>query len=248
MKLQTIILLLMFPLSLAAQDVWKEGTEWVVTYTEGDTHTYTLSGTDTIDGMPYLRLTDIEEDELVGLVRAERGDTIVYARGFINGVMTEEFLLYDFGTFEPGTALHYSCYNYEKEAIVVCSLTIDADSLNYFHDVITAGDLLPCYSNVLFKVGYIGGPMDLFYNGIGSIDSEEKPLEPDNPKPRTRNVSHLVFKPKGHKSNAIIPTAIQTPKADLPDGVHIYNLQGVRLGSPLHGIIIQDGKKIMYHP
>lgn len=248
MKLLTIILLLMFPLSLAAQDVWKEGTEWAVTYTEGDIHTYTLSGTETIDGIPYLRLTDLEEDELIGLVRTERGDTIVYARGFINGEMTEEFLLYDFGTFEPGSAFYYSIYNYETEAIVVCSLTIDADSITYFHDVIEAGDLLPCYRNVLFKVGYIGGPMDLFYNGIECIDSEEHPLEPDNPKPRTRNVSHLVFKPKGHKSNTIIPTDIQMSKAEQPNGAQIYNLQGIRLASPFYGIIIQEGKKIMYHP
>ena len=225
----TILLLLFLPMTLSAQDVWTEGTEWVVTYSDGDVHTYTLSGTTTIDGMAYLNMMDDHQEEPIGYVRAEHGDTVVYARAIIDQITTGEFLLYDFGDFEPGSTFRYSFYDYDNKLIRTPSIEIEADSVTYIHDVIDEGDILPCCFNVVFKVridghratmkddyqilqdvvfklGYMGGPMDLFYGGI----TIEKILDAEGtaPTPRTRNVSHIVFRPKGRKGAMIFPSGI----------------------------------------
>lgn len=246
MKKILTILLMLFPLMLSAQDVWVEGTEWVVTYSEGETCTQVLSGHATFDGTEYLILKDEESGEPVGYVRSERGDTVVYARGIIDGEVTREFLLYDFGTFEPGTSFRYSVYADEVGDIQLCTSRIDPDELAYFHDVITEGDQLPCCCGVIFKVGCIGGPMDLFYGGFIIECTEGEVTSDDNPKPKTRNVSHLVFRPKGQKGIMIVPTDIVPTLTSRPAVSGAYNLQGQLVRPPYSGIVIVGGKKILF--
>lgn len=246
MKKILLLMMLLFPLMLSAQDVWVEGTEWVVTYSEGDTHTQVLSGHAKFDETEYLILRDEESGEPVGYVRSERGDTMVYARGIIDGVVTEEFLLYDFGTFEPGTSFRYSAYDYETDEIVLFNCEIEADALIYYHDVMEDGDIFPCFDDVIFKVGCIGSPMDLFYNGCFPCVPEDVESG-DSSKPKTRNVSHLVFRPKNRKGIMIIPTDIfsetLSPHQVAPCA---YNLQGLPVRPPFSGIVVINGKKIRY--
>lgn len=249
MKKILTILLMLFPLMLSAQDVWVEGTEWVVTYSEGETCTQVLSGHATFDGTEYLVLKDRESGEPIGYVRSERGDTLVYARGIIEGEVTEEFLLYDFGSFEPGTSFRYCTYDYDTGEILPCTSVIDPDKVTYFHDVIEEGDILPYCYGVIFKVGCIGGPMDLFYNVFSLIDTveEEDTTEKDTtPKPKTRNVSHLVFRPKGCKGIMIVPTDIVSTLNSRPVVSGAYNLQGLPVRPPYSGIVIVGGKKILF--
>lgn len=243
MKRYLMVLFIVIPLQMAAQDIWKEGTEWVVTYAEGDVHTFSLNGQVEIEGSTYLTLTDTDEDKTVGYIRAERGDTVVYARGIINGNITEEFQLYDFGSFEPGTSFSYAFYDYHNDEIRTYYQEINADSVVYIHDVLEDGDIFPCCYNMIFKVGFIGGPMDLFYNI--EDDPEEVPFDIDSSKPRTRNVSHMVFRPKSRKSTTIIPTAISPVLSKEINIAGIYNIQGQIVHAPYSGIYIQNGKKMI---
>lgn len=246
MKKILTILLMLFPLMLSAQDVWVEGTEWVVTYSEGETRTQVLSGHATFDGTEYLILKDEESGEPVGYIRSERGDTVVYARGIIDGEVTGEFLLYDFGTFEPGTSCRYSVYVDDIDEIQLCSSEINSDNLTYYHDVIAEGDMLPCFYDVIFKVGCVGGPMDLFYGGFIIEYQEEESATSDNPKPKTRNVSHMVFRPKGRKGIMIVPTDIVPTLTSRPAFSDAYNLQGLPVRPPYSGIVIVGGKKVLF--
>jgi hypothetical protein len=246
MKKILTILLMLFPLMLSAQDVWVEGTEWVVTYSEGETSTQVLSDHATFDGTEYLVLKDRESGEPIGYVRSERGDTVVYARGIIDGEVTREFLLYDFDTFEPGTSFRYSVYEDDLDEIMLCSSEINSDNLTYYHDVIAEGDMLPCCCDVIFKVGCIGGPMDLFYGGFIIEFQEGEDVTSDNPKPKTRNVSHLVFRPKGCKGIMIVPTDIVPTLTSRPAISGAYNLQGLPVRPPCSGIVIVGGKKILF--
>ena len=246
MKKILTILLMLFPLMLSAQDVWVEGTEWVVTYSEGETCTQVLSGHATFDGTEYLILKDEESGEPVGYVRSERGDTVVYARGIIDGEVTREFLLYDFDSFEPGTSFRFSVYVDDIDEIQLCSSEINSDKLTYYHDVIAEGDMLPCCYGVIFKVGCIGGPMDLFYGGFIIEYPEKESATSDNPKPKTRNVSHMVFRPKGRKGIMIVPTDIVPTLTSRPAISGAYNLQGLPVRPPYSGIVIVGGKKILF--
>lgn len=243
-KLTFMLITMLFPLCICAQDIWTEGTEWEVSYNDGTTHCFTLTGTETIDGTTYLKLIDTYSDETVGYIRSERGDTVVFARGIIDGEVTDEFVLYDFGTFEPETTFSYGCYNYETQKIIIINTTIKTSDITFFHDVITEGDLIPCCHDVLFKLGYIGGPMDLFYKGISEevTDSEG----PAGPVPRTRNVSHIVFRPKGRKGIMIVPTDIQPPSIAVKPSLPPVNLQGIPISTPFSGIIIINGKKYIF--
>ena len=62
MKRLIVLLLMIIPLYGSAQEVWTEGTEWVVTYADGDVHTFTLSGTATFDGTEYIKLLDNQQE------------------------------------------------------------------------------------------------------------------------------------------------------------------------------------------
>ena len=241
MKRLIVLLLMIIPLYGSAQEVWTEGTEWVVTYADGNVHTFTLSGTATFDGTEYIKLLDNQQEEPIGYIRSEHGDTLVYARGVINGKLTEEFLLYDFGSFEPGTSLVYTCYNYETQTPVCFSREIDADSISYYNNVIEEGDIIPCCYGVIFKLGYVGGPMALFYDGLilGHLDNSGL-------RPNTRNVSHMVFHPKGRKAPVYIPVGIRLPMCGDMRPRTFYDVRGQVVKPPFSGIVIVDGKKYLY--
>ena len=252
MKRYLILLLsaLLMSMSLHAQDVWREGTRWEVECMEDESDLQTflylifeLKGHTVIDGVDYLNLIDVNEDCTIGYVRTERGDTVVYARLCEDGT-SDEFLLYDFGTFEPDTYFHYSVWNNtDNDAIPHITTetdTITAESLTYYHDVIADGDILPCWNDVLFKVGCLDGPMAYVYN---PIPESEIPTYGEK-KPKRRNVSHTVLQLAGREvtltPNGII--AIHTP---YPSVCECHNLMGMRV-KPLHkGIYIINGKKYL---
>ena len=118
-KLLLVIILIILPISgLHAQDVWKEGTHWdVECYSSIDSFikyqfAFELSGHIEIGGVDYLKLIDLNEDQTIAYIRTERGDTVVYAR-YIRGQDYNEFVLYDFGSFDPGTCFQYSTWDGE---------------------------------------------------------------------------------------------------------------------------------------
>ena len=239
-----IIGLLMIALAIHGQDVWTEGTQWVTTYEDGTVETYTLKEDTIIDETAYLKLVVEEKDSLVGYVRSVVGDTVIHARGIIDSTITEDFLLYDFGTFEPGTKVYYSIYDYSHNTIPLYEETINASELTYFNDVIEEGDILPCYNDIVFKVGYLGSPMDLFYYTL----YVKEPTAGTNgrDKPNKKNVSHVVLKPKGKGGGYVVmyPSTIRTVRCQ-PDDSRCYDLFGRRVIPNGKGIYVTQGKKKM---
>ncbi len=241
MKQILIILSLLTTLPLPAQDVWKEGTQWLVTYEDGSEGNFFLEGKTTIDGMEYLNLKSvITEDSdtfLIGYIRTERGDTMVYARFNFLYLDDEEHVLYNFGTFEQGTCLQYSETDLDSWEVGLHTVTIDGDSLCYFHDVIEPGDILPCYNDIVFKVGHLGGPMFLVETGT----DPDEPIPPGPTRPNRKNISHTVLK-LADREVPLSPTGI-TPVATRTTNGLYYNLHGIQVIFPQKGIFIKDGKK-----
>ena len=237
LPLLILIALVSAVLPLQAQEVWKEGTQWTVSYITGETYTYTLEAPEEIDGVTYLPLT--WDFHTLGYVRAERGDTLVYARIATANGLSDEFLLYDFGTFEPGTQIKYSVADSMCHEIYLCAETIDAAGLSYYPDVITEGDLLPCYDGILFKLGCQGGPFELveecIYLGEWSTTG--------NDKPKRKNISHTVLRLNG-RNVQIDCSGIVTPALPSAIAHGLYDLSGRRLpAAPQRGLYIQDGRK-----
>lgn len=253
-----IIALLMIAMTAYGQEVWTEGTQWVTTYEDGTVETYALKEDTIINDTVYLKMIVEENDSLVGFVRSVAGDTVIHARGIIDGEITEDFLLYDFGTFEIGTDISFSVYNYNDKTISTGRIPIKSDSLlAYYNDVIEEGDILPCYADIVFKAGYLGNPMELFYNfwnteikslAIEWIDNCATDPNGGGSKPNKKNVSHVVLKPKGKGGGGYVvmyPTDFK-PILHLPKDTRYYDLQGRHLNSiPQQGIYIQNGKKVL---
>lgn len=246
MKRYLILLLsvLLMSVSVYAQDVWREGTRWEVECLDEETvvdFIFELSGHTTIDGVDYLNLIDVKEGLTIGYVRSERGDTVVYARLCKNGI-SDEFVLYDFGTFEPGSHFHYSLLDSTyNDTIVVISTktdTITAEGLTYHHDVIVEGDILPCWNNVLFKVGCLDGPMAYLYDPliVSPIGTEA------TEKPKRRNVSHTVLQLAG-RSVTLTPDGIIAIQKTPLSVNECHNLMGMRVKPFQKGIYIINGKK-----
>ena len=114
-----IIALLIIAMTAHGQEVWTEGTQWVTTYEDGTVETYALKEDTIINDTVYLKMIVEENDSLVGFVRSVAGDTVIHARGIIDGEITEDFLLYDFGTFEIGTDISFSVYNYNDKTTIL---------------------------------------------------------------------------------------------------------------------------------
>lgn len=242
-----IIGLLMTALAVHGQDVWTEGTQWVTTYEDGSVETYTLKEDTLIDETTYLKLVVEEKDSLVGYVRSVRGDTVIHARGIIDGEITEDFLLYDFGTFEVGTNIYFSEYYDGIGMIFLNYVTIESEGLVYYNDVIEEGDILPCYKDIVFKVGYLGNPMTLFYymDPIIGRTGGDNPSSPGG-KPNKKNVSHVVLKPKGKGGSYVVmyPTGIKTVSCR-PDDTKYYDLFGRSVIPNGKGIYVTHGKKMV---
>ena len=251
MKQIFILLICLVNLPLHAQDVWKEGTQWRLTYDDGSYELFYLEGHTTIEGVDYLNLkafnTNGDYTYYLGLIRTEHGDTVVYFRQNIYDPLEEidgpedlghTVLLYNFGTFEPGTNIQYRAEDTETWSFVQCTETIDGDSLSYYRDVIEPGDILPCYHNIIYKVGHINGPLYLLH-----ICYEPSPIGPET-KPKRRNISHTVLKLNDRE---VILSGL-TPITIKSNNVLYYNLQGTQVLYPRKGIYITNGGvKVVIH-
>lgn len=247
MKQILIILSLLATLPLPAQDVWKEGTQWLVTYEDGSEGNFFLEGKTTIEGMEYLNLksvaTEKPDTSLIGYIRTERGDTVVYARFNLSYADGEEHVLYNFGTFEEGTCLQYSETDLDSWEVGLNTVTIDGDSLYNFQDVIEPGDILPCYNDIVFKVGHLGGPMFLIILEDETGRDPDDPIPPGPQRPKRKNISHTVLK-LNDQEMTLSPTGFIPLTMTISNSLY-YNLQGTRVLIPQKGIHIKDGRKII---
>ena len=248
MKQMLIILALLATLPFHAQDVWKEGTQWLVTYEDDTEGCFFLEGHTTFDGEAYINLKSVTSEDLdtclIGYIRTERGDTVVYARFNLPYADDDEHVLYNFGTFEHGTSIQYTEKDAETGEIYLRTETIGSGSLRYFHDVIEPGDILPCYNDILFKVGHLGGPMFLivseFIEGEDPGGDPGEIIPPGPTRPKRKNVSHTVLK-LNDQEVTLSPTGF-IPVTMKASNSLFYNLQGTRLWIPHKGIYIRNKK------
>lgn len=187
----TLISIMLSTLCAQAQ-VWMENTSWQVNYEDHSVKTFALKGKTVIEGTEYLNLIVQENDSLIGYVRSERNDTVVYARGVVGGNTTAECVLYDFSHFTPDGYLGYSKYNYVHNNITYLD---DEEMLwrgdvRYYHDVLQQGDSLMVFQDVVDRVGYIGNPMELFYNSTLYIGMYDTGI---GNRPMPKAVDHVVL-------------------------------------------------------
>ncbi|MCR4603762.1 MAG: hypothetical protein K5683_09585 [Prevotella sp.] len=187
----------------AEGSIWVEGSQWDVFYTVDTDNpsapedsirvTYCLRHAD--EGYMALEKTITrnhvqESTQLQGYIRNEY-DTLIYVRPVLeDGSIGDECLLYDFRQpYEYGDTIRYGVMGGEVREVVIDWW--NKDSLDYY--MLNNGDqhCLPAYKGIVYRYGYIGGPMDLFLN-------EAAPGNARHPKPT--NISHVIFSTKGgHK-------------------------------------------------
>lgn len=135
---------------------------------------------------------------LIGYIRNEC-DTMIYVRPIQNdGSIGEECLLYDFSTpFEYGETIRYGL----KDGTVGEEyIDWQRGTLQYY---VLNGDthLLPSWGGIIYRYGYIGGPMELFQCNQA----------PHNKKvPKATNISHVIFSTKGGRKAPCIETTQET--------------------------------------
>ena len=190
-------------LLLHAGSIWEEGSQWDVYYT------YQTSGVDSTESVEYMVTyrflrTDnnymalektVTIDDVVwntqvqGYIRNDH-DSVIYVRPVLeDGSIGDECVLYDFREqYEYGGTVRYGVIGGDvKEEFI----DWQEDSLDYY--MMNNGDThcLPSWKGIIYKYGYIGGPMDLFL-------LEATPGKTNRPKPS--NISHVIFSTKGgHK-------------------------------------------------
>lgn len=182
---------------LQAQQVWREGTSWEVYYDDNTRETFALQGTTVIQDVTYLNLVRSDRS-LVGYIRSEHGDSLVYARGLDGEKIMDESLLYDFRkSFEYGDEFRYA----SSRRPTSVTLSRQTARIVYYHDILNEGDKLPAWDNVVYKLGFLGNPMELYYQS----GSEFFPGINRAPriKPSNTNVSHIVFRPGGGKAKVL---------------------------------------------
>lgn len=176
--------------------IWEEGSVWEVHYkpdadivdSPKTKVIYRLQKTDMQNYMA-LEKTLVENDmpgtyEVQGYIRTE-GDTLIYVRPIMeNGTIGEECLLYDFSTpFEYGNTITYGIEGGETRTEYI---DWQKDSLDYYQ---FSGNthLLPSWGGIIYRYGYIGGPLELF----------QRHCVPDKTKvPKPTNISHVIFTTK----------------------------------------------------
>lgn len=191
--------------------LWSAGSEWEVFYEmekEGDSSAdevrvrYRLGRTE--GGYMPLEKTKSTNGikgtpEIVGYVRNE-GNTMIYIRPVQpDGSIGEECLLYDFSTpFEYGNTISYGI---EGGGIRTEYIDWQRDSLDYYQ---LSGDsrLLPAWGGIIYRYGYIGGPLELFQRHC--VPSRTKG-------PKATNISHVIFTTKSGQKSIRRVTA---PKTD----------------------------------
>lgn len=180
--------------------LWQAGTSWDVYETSdepsGDNAgdiiaSYTLR--EATDGYLALEKTPMAdgikgEPQLQGYIRNE-DDQMIYVRPVLeDGTVGEESLLYDFREMcEYGETLRYGVMGGEVKEMYIDWHT---DSLDYY---ILHGEgqrCLPAWQGIVYRYGYLGGPMELFYNQ--AVPSRTK-------RPKPSNISHVIFTTKGGK-------------------------------------------------
>lgn len=190
--------------------IWTVGSEWEVFFEPEHDEDGTLyeksvryrlgraeDGYMTLDKTEYTN--GMEGDTvLIGYIRNE-SDTMIYVRPIRNdGSIGEECLLYDFSTpFEYGETIRYGLQDgtIEEEYI-----DWQRGTLQYY---VLNGDthLLPSWDGIIYRYGYIGGPMELF----------QCSQAPHNKKvPKATNISHVIFSTKGGRKVPRIGTSPET--------------------------------------
>lgn len=200
----TLFCLLSLLTQAHASSIWEEGSQWDVYYTvEGDSagdvttdevmvtyrllqaenHYLTLEKTVTINGV-------LESTQVQGYIRND-GDTVIYVRPVMEDEsIGDECLLYDFRKpYDYGGTIRYGVIGGE---IREEHIDWQEDTLDYY--MMSNGDqhCLPEWKGIIYKYGYIGGPMDLFL-------LEAAPGKTNKPKPS--NISHVIFSTKGKPKN-----------------------------------------------
>ncbi|MCR5434172.1 MAG: serpin family protein, partial [Bacteroidaceae bacterium] len=126
------------------------------------------------------------------------GDSLVYARGLDGSKVMDEALLYDFRkSFEYGDEFHYAS---SSQAASV-TLSRQTARIVYYRDILNEGEELPAWDNVVYKVGFLGNPMALYYQ-LGSKFFPGINYAP-RVKPSNTNVSHIVFRPGGGRAKVL---------------------------------------------
>ena len=215
-KLLTLLSLLTLTLQFRAQEVWCEGTSWETHYDNGTVETFTLSGTTVINNTTYMNLVS-NASGLVGYIRAEQDDKLVYARGIVDEQVLEECLLYDFSkSFEYGDVFRYGVLQDGIPAVIETSMERGAAKIVWYEDVLSEGTSLPAWDNILYKVGWLGNPMELFYHAGEKSSAHQAP---SRPKPNTTNVSHIVFRPGGGKGKMLrtVRYEVKGPSEEMKD-------------------------------
>lgn len=229
----TIVIVALTCLTANAQQVWTEGTTWEIhtEYTDysgevkTDVKIYELGEPVSINDTIYYTLTKTYNGRtyIESYIRAEEDDSYVYIRQFqsdgfiIDTGDSPEMLLYDFSKpFEYGDTIWYGVGSgYIAEEYIDPAYP---DRLSYFYDIIEPGDCLPAYCDIIYKIGFIDGPVSKFY-------------EFDTESPNTRNVSHVLFKTKGKPNGSMITLRIDVVRTGNSQPNACYSLTGVRYTS-----------------
>ena len=204
----TLLCLISLLVQAHASSIWEAGSQWDVYYTYAPTgaedsievveykFTYRLLPAD--DNYMALEQTFTNADgeaftEVQGYIRNDH-DRVIYVRPVLeDGSIGDECLLYDFSEpFEYGGTVKYGVMGGEVKEL---SIDWQEDCLDYY--MMNNGDThcLPAWKGIIYKYGYIGGPMDLFL-------MHASPGKTKHPKPT--NISHVIFSTKGgHKKTLL---------------------------------------------
>lgn len=237
LRLFTSILLSFVLFGVSAQVVWTEGTSWEVEYrSSGDTRIFFLDEATMIEDVVYYPLLEERQSKVdtLAFVRSEHGDSLVYAR---RERASLEHLVYDFSKpFAYGDTI---IYGDEFGEIFKEYVEPESPELVYYHDILEEGDSLPAWRGIIYLIGYIEGPLELF------IEYAYGPVNPDDPdelggtdsptgegdsggnKPKTTNVSHVLFKTKGRPQSSITTVELEIICLD-DDPLHGYTLEGIQ--------------------
>ncbi len=224
-----------------AQQVWTEGTQWEVEYNDGTPRTvFELISPVEIGGISYFPLIakQSEQCDTLGYIRSERGDTLVYCRVYFPGMerLSDDLPLYDFSkSFEYGDIIRYGTL----DGIAFEMIDAEEECLDYYYNVLEEGDCLPSWKGLVYKIGYLEGPMVLFYKGIDMTgpNSNQK-------RPKPTNVSHTLFTSK-KKRQAQFDLSNDIQRIEVRNGSKtFYTLEGT--SSPFLPTTIQRGKYMLY--
>lgn len=226
LRLFTSILLSFVLFGVSAQVVWTEGTSWEVEYrSSGDTRIFFLDEATMIEDVVYYPLLEERQSKVdtLAFVRSEHGDSLVYAR---RERASLEHLVYDFSKpFAYGDTI---IYGNENGAIFKEYVEPESPELVYYHDILEEGDSLPSWRGIIYLIGYIEGPLELFIDSTDGIGSTEEPTGgTGGNKPKTTNVSHVLFKTKGRPQSSITTVELEIICLD-DDPLHGYTLEGIQ--------------------